>query len=83
MRVTPSSVSGEQVLSDSDVATPYGYETKAINQAASRNKKRFPPELRFHLTNEEVEEILRSQIVTSVVGSYPLTCATIQCIQGM
>jgi hypothetical protein len=58
-------IRGEQVLLDSDVAMLYGYETKAINQAASRNKKRFPPEFRFQLTNEEVEEILRSQIVTS------------------
>lgn len=58
-------VRGKQVLLDSDVARLYGYETKAINQAASRNIKRFPPEFRFRLTPGEADEILKSQIVTS------------------
>jgi hypothetical protein len=58
-------IRGEQVLLDSDVAMLYGYETRSINQAASRNKKRFPPEFRFQLTDEEVEEILTSQFVMS------------------
>ncbi|GHU64387.1 hypothetical protein AGMMS49983_10000 [Clostridia bacterium] len=63
-------IRGTQVLLDSDVARLYGYETKAVNQAASRNKKRFPPEFRFQLTNEEVDAlyhagVLRSQIATA------------------
>ena len=54
-------IRGVQVLLDSDVARLYGYETKAINQAASRNKKRFPPEFRFQLANEEADWVLRFQ----------------------
>ena len=57
-------VRGLQVLLDSDVAILYGYETKAINQAANRNKKRFPPEFRFQLTLDELEELSRFQIET-------------------
>ena len=56
-------VRGVQVLLDSDVAMLYGYETKAVNQAANRNIKRFPPEFRFQLTVEETNHIIRSRIL--------------------
>ena len=39
-----------QALLDSDVAMLYGYETKHINRAISRNKARFPEGFRFQLT---------------------------------
>lgn len=51
-------VRGKQVLLDSDVARLYGYETKYINRAATRNKERFPEEFRFQLTREEFDEVL-------------------------
>jgi hypothetical protein len=56
-----------QVLLDRDVAMLYGYGTKRINEAANRNKERFPEDFRFQLTKEEVDYIerLRSQIATS------------------
>jgi hypothetical protein len=38
--------------------------TKALNQAVSRNRERFPADFMFQLTVEELE-IWRSQIVTS------------------
>jgi len=66
---------GVQVLLDSDVASLYGYETKNVNKAATRNADRFPPEFRFQLTVEEVEEILRFQIGTSS-GANSLTDAS-------
>jgi hypothetical protein len=62
-----------QVLLDSDVAMLYGYETKRINETASRNKRRFPDTFRFKLTAEEASRIagtrpdivsLRSQFAT-------------------
>ena len=53
-----------QVLLDSDVAMLYGYETKRINETASRNVKRFPDSFRFQLTKEEYAQIMRSQIAT-------------------
>lgn len=57
-------VRGQQVMLDSDLAMLYQVETKAFNQAVSRNIERFPENFRFQLTKEEFEA-LRSQIVTS------------------
>lgn len=56
-------VRGEQVMLDRDLAALYGVETKALNQAVTRNIDRFPERYSFKLTPEEAEEI-RSQIVT-------------------
>lgn len=49
---------------DRDLTDLYGVETKAINQAGSRNTARFPADFAFRLTQVE-EARLRSQIVTS------------------
>jgi len=57
-------VRGVQVMLDSDLARLFGVETKAFNQAVSRNIKRFPERYRFQLSGEEFDS-LRSQIVTS------------------
>jgi hypothetical protein len=45
----------------------YGYETRRINEAANRNKRRFPENFRFQLTTEEQESIdsMRSQFATA------------------
>jgi len=51
-------VRGTQVLLDSDVAMLYGYEKRSINQAVSRNKKRFPDRFCFQLTKEETESVI-------------------------
>lgn len=56
-------VRGQQVMLDSDLATLYGVETKALNQAVKRNSERFPVDFMFRLTQEEFQ-FLRSQIVT-------------------
>ena len=58
-------VRGTQVLLDSDVALLYGYEVKNLNRAATRNEDRFPPEFRFQLTAQELEQVLRFQNGTS------------------
>ena len=60
---------GVQVLLDSDVAMLYGYETKGINKAVSRNLERFPQEFRFQLTVHEAEHLLRFQNGTSKDGT--------------
>ncbi len=49
---------------DSDLADIYGVETRALNQAVSRNKDRFPTDFAFKLKKDEWEN-LRSQIVIS------------------
>ena len=56
-------IRGKQVMLDSDVAMLYHYETKRINETVSRNKKRFPENFCFQLTEDEFL-CLRSQITT-------------------
>jgi uncharacterized protein (DUF342 family) len=53
----------EKVLLDRVLAKLYGVETRVLNQAVSRNIKRFPPDFMFALTRDEIMKI--SQIVTS------------------
>ena len=48
---------------DSDLAELYGVETKVLNQAVTRNSRRFPERFCFRIMREEAES-LRSQIVT-------------------
>lgn len=62
-------VRGQQVMLDSDLAELYGVETRAINQAVTRNPGRFPERFCFRLTNEE-SEILKSQSVISRSGNW-------------
>jgi hypothetical protein len=52
------------VLLDADLAELYGVQTKVFNQAVRRNLARFPEDLMFQLTKEELEN-WRSKIVTS------------------
>ena len=51
------------VLLDRDLATLYGVETRAINQAVKRNLERFPERNCFQLTKDELPISLKSQIV--------------------
>jgi hypothetical protein len=46
-------VRGQKVLLDSDLATLYGVEVRALNQAVKRNEERFPPDFIFRLTAKE------------------------------
>lgn len=57
-------VRGEKVLLDADLAALYGVGTKALNQAVSRNRSRFPEDFMFRLTAEEWRR-LRSKITIS------------------
>ncbi len=57
-------IRGEQVLLDKDLAELYGVETKHINRAVKRNKKRFPVDFCFQLTDDEFSS-LRCQIGTA------------------
>jgi hypothetical protein len=49
------------VLLDADLATLYGVETRALNQAVRRNLGRFPGDFMFQLTPEEAVSLLRSR----------------------
>jgi len=57
----------QRVMLDRDLAELYEVETRALNQAVSRNKERFPEMFMFQLTKTEFE-ILKSQFVTSSWG---------------
>jgi len=58
---------GERVMLDTDLATLYGVETRALVQAVKRNRERFPADFMFQLTTDEAA-YLRSQIVISSAG---------------
>ena len=60
-------VRDHKVMFDFDLSELYGVTTKVLNQAASRNKLRFPSDFMFQLNKSEFE-ILKSQIVTSSWG---------------
>ena len=59
-------VRNKQVMVDSDLATLYQVETKALNRAVKRNIKRFPEDFCFQLTTEEAES-LKCQSGTSKI----------------
>ena len=55
---------GHKVMLDEELAKLYAVPTKALVQAVKRNRKRFPPDFVFSLTDHEVA-VLRSQNVTA------------------
>jgi hypothetical protein len=55
---------GHKLMLDSDLASLYGVETKALNQAVKRNTDRFPADFMFQLSDDEFAN-WKSQIVTS------------------
>ena len=52
---------------DKDIAEIYGVSTKRLNEQVKRNKKRFPREFMFQLTESDITN-LRSQNATSSWG---------------
>lgn len=55
---------------DSDLAEMYGVETRRLKEQVRRNIERFPEDFMFELTKEEVDTLLRSQIVTLKRGEH-------------
>src|SRR5260370_21049225 len=60
-------IRGQRVMLDSDLASIYGVETKALNRAVKRNRHRFPKDFMFQLSEDEWKN-LRYQIGTSSSG---------------
>ncbi len=46
---------GKKVMLDRDLAMLYGVKAKRLNEQVKRNKKRFPDDFMFQLTNEEIK----------------------------
>jgi len=59
-------VRGHKVMLDRDLAALYGVETRVLNQAVSRNIKRFPPDFVFELTREEIMRISQTVISSEI-----------------
>jgi hypothetical protein len=59
-RVTQSIllIHGQKVMLDADLAELYGVTTKRLNEQVKRNRKRFPPDFMFQLTEEEKAEVV-------------------------
>jgi ribosomal protein L23 len=51
-------VRGKKVMIDKDMAELYGVTTKRLNEQVKRNKKRFPEDFMFQLTQEEKDEVV-------------------------
>jgi len=69
-------VRGEKVMFDADLARLYGVSTKALNQAMSRNRLRFPDDFAFRLSADEFAN-LRSQIATASGKSLAIRSQTV------
>jgi len=51
-------IRGQKVIIDADLAYLYSVPTKVLNQAVSRNEKRFPPDFMFRLSKDEKDELV-------------------------
>lgn len=51
-------VRGQKIMIDRDLAELYGVSTKRLNEQVKRNKKRFPEDFMFQLTEEEKGEVV-------------------------
>ena len=58
-------IRGQKVMLDSDLARIYGFTTKRMNEQVKRNVVKFPEDMMFQITQEELKIILRSQNATA------------------
>ena len=64
---------------DSDVARLYNYQTKRVNETVSRNKKRFPENFCFQLSEEEVKNLKRQTTILNLDQIYAITKSISNC----
>jgi hypothetical protein len=58
-------IRGLQVILDRDLAELYQVETRALKQAVNRNKKRFPVDFMFVLTDKEIGFLVSQSVIPS------------------
>ena len=58
-------IRGLQVILDRDLAKLYNTETRALKQAVNRNRKRFPSDFMFILTEKEIEILVSQNVIPS------------------
>jgi len=61
-----TTVRGQKVILDAELARIYGVPTKALNQAVKRNQDKFPEDFLFRLTPQEAQEARRAVRVSAV-----------------
>ncbi|MBL8199495.1 MAG: ORF6N domain-containing protein [Chromatiales bacterium] len=67
-------VRGARVLLDRDLADLYRVPARALRQQVKRNRKRFPADFMFQLTDEEVGQMVSQSVTPSrkyLGGSLP------------
>ena len=62
-------IRGQKVMLDRDLAVLYGVETRALNQAVSRNIERFPEDFMLRLTREEIMRLSQFVICLGASGA--------------
>ena len=61
-------IRGQQVMLDYDLAEIYGYSTSAFNQQVNRNIDKFDEDFMFHLTQDEFENLMSQNVISSWGG---------------
>ena len=61
-------IRGEKVILDRDLAQLYGVETRALKQAVTRNKPRFPRDFMFVLSKNELDDLRSQNVISSAHG---------------
>ena len=59
---------GTKVMLDSDLALLYGVPTFRLNEAVKRNRKRFPEDFMFQLTQKEFKNLISQFAISSWGG---------------
>jgi hypothetical protein len=60
---------GHRVLLDADLAKLYGVSTSRLNQQVRRNRKRFPADFIFQMTNQELANLMLQSATSSWGGT--------------
>mgnify|MGYP003565927132 CR=1 FL=1 len=61
-------IRGVRVMLDKDLADLYGVETRVLNQAVKRHKKRFPDDFMFQLSKSEYEFLISQFVISKKSG---------------
>jgi hypothetical protein len=72
-----TTVCGQKVILDAELARIYGAPTKALNQAVKRNRDKFPEDFLFRLTPQEAQEARQPVEVPAVPENTPNRSQTV------
>ena len=64
-----TTIRGQKVILDADLAKVYGVPTKRLNEQVKRNADRFPEDFVFQLTLEEVTNLRSQNATLNAVGN--------------